>query len=102
MAIVSRGQRTGQGARRDEHAYEALADGRTGTEADACARRRDFAEAGGASVAVGMARPVPTLPWRAVCFLSFLLATLMMAPIIANEGVEGLRGDSCCDEHDRG
>lgn len=87
---------------RDEHAYEALADERTGTGADACARWRDFAEAGGASVAVGVARPVPTLPWRAVCFLAFVLATLMMAPIIANEGVEGLRGDSCCDEHDRG
>lgn len=92
----------GTGGETRPHTDEARTDRRAGTEADACARRRDFAEAGEASVAAGTARPVPTLPWRAVCFLAFVLATLMMAPIIANEGVEGLRGDPCCDEHDRG
>jgi len=67
-------QGTGRAARRDRHTYEALADGRAGTEANPFARRRGPAGAGGASIAAAVARPLPTLPWCAVCFISFLLA----------------------------
>ncbi len=31
------------------------------------------------------------------CLAAILLAALVMVPIIAKEGIEGLRGETCCD-----